>query len=229
MNLQHRLQRSFKPRFAVIYPFGIFFLIFGSLDDHSLRTGIGYIIAGLLIRLWSNGYAIKNDKLTISGPYAFVRNPLYLGTFLIAIGFVLVLKINSMTMGYGVGPLFLAALIFMYYNTIQGEQKMLLEKFGKAYQSYCAKVPALIPSLIPYNNGEQWPFNLERLIKSKEYKSFIWITTIIIAFYFKTHLLLEHKPMTEKTWGLVLLAAVLIMLDFFYEITKNKSKQTRKA
>jgi len=219
MDLQHRLARSFKPRFAVIYPFGIFCLLFGTVTDQSLRMGIGYIIAGLLIRLWSNGYAIKNDKLTISGPYSFVRNPLYLGTFLIAIGFVFVL-----TMGYLVGALFLAALIFMYYNTIQTEQKMLLEKFGKTYQDYCAKVPAMIPCLIPYDNGEQWPFSLQRLIFSKEYKSFVWISVIIIVFYLKNHLILLHKTMTHRTWALVLFAAMLILIDVFLEINKKKKK-----
>src|SRR5471030_2983924 len=135
MTIKHRLQRSFKPRFAVIYPFGFFVLFFCFINEASIRAGIGWIIAGLLIRLWSNGYAIKNDKLTTSGPYSFVRNPLYLGTFLIALGFVLVLK-----MGFLVGLLFLAALIFMYYNTIQNEQKMLQDKYGIIYQNYCAKV-----------------------------------------------------------------------------------------
>src|ERR1700742_2378122 len=94
MTIAHRIQRSFKPRFAVIYPFGFFVMIFCSLTDASLRAGVGWIIAGLLIRLWSNGYAIKNDKLTTSGPYAFVRNPLYVGTFLIAFGFVMALRSN---------------------------------------------------------------------------------------------------------------------------------------
>ena len=219
MDLKHRLQRSFKPRFAVIYPFGVFVLLFGSLDDLSLRAGIGCIIAGFLIRLWFNGYAIKNDKLTISGPYAYVRNPLYLGTFLIAMGFTIALK-----MGWLVGILFLAALGFMYYKTICSEQKMLLEKFGLVYQDYCAKVPAMIPwRLIPYTNGEQWPFSLQRLIKSKEHKPVFWIIIILVIFHLKTRLLLEHKAMASKDWGLVLLAALLIMLDIFYEMNKKNS------
>ena len=154
MTLAHRIQRSFKPRFAVIYPFGFFVMFFCFLDENSIRAGIGFIIAGILIRLWSNGYAIKNDKLTTSGPYAFVRNPLYLGTFLIAIGFVIVLKSNPPLLEWIGGGIFLLALSFMYYQTIQGEQGMLLAKFKNAYSDYCKQVPAMIPSLVPYSKGE---------------------------------------------------------------------------
>src|SRR5580698_9130912 len=111
MDITHRLQRSFKPRFAVIYPSAFFVLFFCSITDASLRSGIGYILAGLLIRLWSNGYAIKNDKLTTSGPYAFVRNPLYLGTFLIAIGFVIALRSEPPLWEQTAGGIFLLALI----------------------------------------------------------------------------------------------------------------------
>src|SRR5471030_2759735 len=129
MTIKHRLQRSFKPRFAVIYPFGFFVLFFCFIDQASIKAGIGFIIAGALIRLWSNGYAIKNDKLTTSGPYAFVRNPLYLGTFLIAIGFVIVLKSSPSYLEWIAGGIFLLALSFMYYQTIHAEQGMLFEKF----------------------------------------------------------------------------------------------------
>lgn len=216
MNLQQRWQRWLKPRFAIIYPFGFFVLFSAYLDEKSMRAGIGFIIAGLLLRLWSNGYAIKNDKLTTSGPYAFVRHPLYAGTFLIAIGFVIALNMNW------VGLLFLAALSFLYYQTITGEQNMLRAKFGKAYEDYCAKVPAMILTLKPYHEGEQWPFSLERLIKSKEYKSVFWITILLIFFHLKTRLLLDHKAMTPAMWGLVYLAILLIVVDILAEINKKK-------
>lgn len=221
MDVKHRVQRSFKPRFAVIYPFGLFFVIFGTISDTSLKAGIGYVIAGLLIRLWSNGYAIKNDKLTTSGPYAFVRNPLYLGTFLIAVGFMFILNLN-INGGNVVKLLFLLGLAFMYYRTIQSEQGMLKAKFGKTYDDYCARIPAMIPCLTPYTEGEQWPFSLDRLIYSKEYKTIFWITILIIAFHLKTRVLIEHKVMTPKTWFLVFLAGLLIIIDVFYEINKKK-------
>jgi len=222
MNLAHRLQRSFKPRFAVIYPFGFFVIFFCSLDESSIKAGIGYIIAGVLIRLWSNGYAIKNDKLSTCGPYAFVRNPLYLGTFLIAIGFVIVLKSEPPWLEWSAGGIFLLALSFMYYRTINAEQGMLLAKFKNAYKDYCQRVPAMLPALVPYSKGEKWPFSLQRLFKSKEHKTVFWIFILLVVFYLKTRLLIEHKPMTEMSWALSGIAVTLILLDVAYEVNKKR-------
>ena len=222
MNISHRLQRSFKPRFAVIYPFGFFVMFFCFLNEASIKAGIGYIIAGVLIRLWSNGYAIKNDKLTTSGPYAFVRNPLYLGTFLIAIGFVIVLKSDPAWVEWIAGGIFLLALSFMYYRTIKAEQGMLLEKFKEAFSSYCKKVPAMIPSLIPYSKGEKWPFSLQRLGLSKEHKVAFWIFILLVVFHIKTRIFIEHKDINDNSWNLIVIAIFLIILDALYEFNKKK-------
>jgi protein-S-isoprenylcysteine O-methyltransferase Ste14 len=222
MTIAHRLRRSFKPRFAVIYPFGLFFILFCFLDEASIRSGIGFIIAGVLIRLWSNGYAIKNDKLTTSGPYAFVRNPLYLGTFLIALGFVIVLKSDPPLLEWSVGGIFLLALSFMYYRTIKAEQHMLSAKFKDAFRDYCSHVPSIIPSLVPYNKGEKWPFNLKRLINSKEHKPVFWIFILLTVFHLKTRLLIEHKGLSDKSWDLVTISLFLIILDATYEFNKKQ-------
>jgi len=225
MTITHRIQRSFKPRFAVIYPFGFFVMFFCFLNESSLRAGIGYIIAGVVIRLWSNGYAIKNDKLTTSGPYAFVRNPLYLGTFLIAIGFVIVLRSEPALLEQIAGVIFLLALSFMYYRTINAEQGMLQEKFKDAYTDYRKHVPAMIPwHFVPYNKGEKWPFNLQRLIKSKEHKPVFWIFILLVIFHTKTRLLIEHKGLDDKSWSLITIALFLIILDAAYEFNKKKFK-----
>ncbi len=219
MNLSHRLNRWFKPRFAVIYPFGILVAIFGQTTEHSIRASVGYVIAGLLIRLWSNGYAIKNDRLTTSGPYAFVRNPLYLGTFLICIGFCILLNTGW------AGLLFILALALIYYKTIRDEQGMLEAKFGEDYRNYTAKVPAMLPTLNPYPQGEKWPFSLKRLIDSKEHKPFFWVIILMIAFHLKTRLLIEHKSISPKGIFLLGLAAILILLDIIYELNKKKIHQ----
>ncbi|MDE2221844.1 MAG: hypothetical protein KGK03_02110 [Candidatus Omnitrophica bacterium] len=220
--MNQRMERWLKPRFAVIYPFGFFFLFFCWLDEASLKTGIGFIIAGTVLRLWSNGYAIKNDKLTTSGPYAFVRNPLYVGTFLIAAGFMLVLKSNPPVIEHAAGLLLLLALSFQYYRTINGEQGMLAAKFKDAYIDYCRHVPAMLPSLIPYTKGEKWPFSLNRLLKSKEHKPAFWVFILLVVFYLKTRLFIEHKALNDNAWTLILIAAGLIILDVIYELNKKK-------
>jgi len=222
MSFAHRLQRSFKPRFAVIYPFGFFVMFFCTLSDESLKAGIGYIIAGIVIRMWSNGYAIKNDKLTTSGPYAFVRNPLYLGTFLIAIGFVLTLKSDPQYIEWIAGGIFLLALCLMYFRTIKGEQGMLLAKFKDAFSDYCKHVPAMIPTLIPYTKGEKWPFSLKRLFNSKEHKAVFWVYILLVVFHLKTRILIEHKGLSDKSLSLVTIAIFLIILDIAYEFNKKK-------
>ncbi len=88
-----RLERWFKLRFLIMYPLGALLLIFAVPDDKSLIRGIGFISAGLLLRVWANGYAIKMDKLTTSGPYAFIRHPLYLGSALVLTGVLVMLKV----------------------------------------------------------------------------------------------------------------------------------------
>jgi protein-S-isoprenylcysteine O-methyltransferase Ste14 len=220
--IAHRLQRSFKPRFAVIYPFGFFVLFFCSVDEASLKSGIGLIITGALLRLWSNGYAIKNDKLTTSGPYAFVRNPLYLGTFLVATGFVMVLRSNPPQLEWIGGGIFLLALSFMYYRTIKLEEGMLFSKFQTAYSDYCRQIPAMIPCLVPYTRGEKWSFNLQRLINSKEHKTAFWIFILLTFFYIKTRTLMEHRALDENCWNLLSVSLFLIILDAAYEFNKKK-------
>ncbi|MBF0510700.1 MAG: isoprenylcysteine carboxylmethyltransferase family protein [Candidatus Omnitrophica bacterium] len=223
MNFRDRLQRCFKPRFAVIYPFGIFVTVFCYLNEYFLKSSIILIVIGVALRLWANSYAIKNDKLTTSGPYAFVRNPLYLGTFFIAIGFIFVLTTAVPWWENIAGGMFLLALCLMYYRTINTEEGMLREKFKDAFSDYCQHVPALIPTFIPYKKGEKWPFSFKKLSQSKEYKVAFWIFVILTAFYLKTHLLIEHKNFDKKCWDLATAALFFIILDATLEFNKKNS------
>lgn len=211
-----------KFRFAVIYPFGIFVLLTAQPTDRSIQASIGFIIAGILIRLWANGYAIKMDKLTTSGPYAFVRNPLYFGTIMIAVGFV------GMLQSYIVGSFFLALLIAGYYATIKKEEAMLEEKFKGEYLNYKRQVRAILPSLLPYRGGEKWRFSFERLTRSKEYKTCFWIIIVIIIFYLKSEFLVEHEKMNGRIFLLIALALALAIADLIFEFTKLRRNSKAK-
>jgi len=220
MDIKDRLKRWFKLRFAVLYPFGVFIIFFGNSDDNSIMAGIWFILAGLFLRIWANGYAIKLEKLTTSGPYAFVRHPLYLGTMLLTIGFIIMLKI------YCLGILFLFIMATVYYRTIKQEEKMLEQKFKDLYIHYREKVPAVIPTIFPYRDGEKWPFSFRRLMKSQEYKLFIWMIIVVIAFYLKDEFLVEHESVDKKTMGLLIAVFILGIMDLIGELIKRNPPKT---
>lgn len=202
-----------------MYPFVIYAVIFCNCDDASIAAGIWFILAGLLIRAWANGYAIKTEKLTTSGPYAFIRHPLYFGTMLILVGFIIMLK------AYYAGVVFFMIAAAVYYRTVSGEEAQLEEKFRDAYVRYKKRVPAIFPTVFTYREGEKWPFSLERLIRSKEHKMFIWAIVIAICFYLKYKLIIGRGTIDAKILALMITALVLALIDLSAELL-NKWRKT---
>jgi len=219
MQFNERLKRCFKPRFAILYPLAIYLVFFANSDDRSLRLGIWFILIGLFIRLWANGYAIKLAKLTTSGPYAHVRHPLYLGTILLVCGFIVMLKI------YLLGVLFLTAFGIVYARTMHHEEGLLIAKFNQGYINYRSTIPALIPHWPAYPQGEKWPFSFNRLLQSQEYKLFLWMIFLVIAFHLKDEFLVEHEAPDAKIWLLMGLMCVLASMDPVLDFYRKKSKQ----
>ena len=214
MNIQNRLKRWFKLRFVILYPFGILIAWFSNSDDDSIMAGIWFILAGLCLRAWANGYAIKSSKLTTCGPYAFVRHPLYLGTMILAFGFLIMLRL------YHIGILFFLMLIAVYYRKIKEEETSLERKFKDVYVDYKKNIPAFLPSLRPYQAGEKWPFSFKRLVKSQEYKLFLWMIVMVIAFHLKDEFIVEHETPDAKIIGLFIVAFLLGVVDLIGELFK---------
>jgi len=219
MTIKDRLKRWFKFRFAVLYPFGVIMALYCNSNDDSIMAGIWFILAGLIIRTWANGYAIKSEKLTTSGPYAFVRHPLYLGSALLAVGFVIMLQLSYF------GLAFLAIMAIVYYRTIKKEEMFLENKFKDAYLDYKKHVPALLPTFARYREGEKWPFSVKRLLKSQEYKLFIWIIIIVIAFHIKEELIVEREKVDVKIVLSFVAAFLLSMIDVAGEFVRARSKK----
>ena len=221
MHIKNRLKRWFKLRFFITYPFGLFVLLFCSPTKESFIPGICFVILGLIVRLWANGYAIKTHKLTTSGPYSIVRNPLYLGTMLIAIGFMVMLNTSY------AGLSFIIIMAAVYYRTIRYEERALTEKYGKIYLGYKDKVPMIVPSFFRYKKQEKWPFSVRRIIENKEYKLFIWVINIAIIFRFKGYFLIDHESMDAKKWSLIALFIVLAAIDIGGEVIKWRKKRNK--
>jgi protein-S-isoprenylcysteine O-methyltransferase Ste14 len=124
----------------IVIPF--FFLATPTVE--LLLVGAALTALGLFIRGWSAGTIHKDEELTTSGPYAFTRNPLYLGSFFIGVGV-------SVAGGHFVWPLvFLAFYAAVYTRTMAGEASHLTELFPAEYGVYASAVPGFVPRLTPY-------------------------------------------------------------------------------
>lgn len=114
------------------------FLYFAAPTRDSLWAGLPLAVLGLALRAWAAGHLEKNQKLIDGGPYAWVRNPLYLGTLAVAAGLVIA------TRRWELGLLFAAVFALVYLPVITNEEGHLRNLFP-AYRDYCDRVPALIP------------------------------------------------------------------------------------
>jgi protein-S-isoprenylcysteine O-methyltransferase Ste14 len=112
------------------------FAYWSSPTARSLAWGAPISVAGLLLRGWAAGHLAKNQSLAVSGPYAFTRNPLYLGTLLVALGLVVASRQP------GLAVLFAMAFGLVYLPAIELEEQHLRTLFPE-YASYARRVPRL--------------------------------------------------------------------------------------
>jgi protein-S-isoprenylcysteine O-methyltransferase Ste14 len=104
----------------------------------SLTIGFPVAIMGLLLRGWAAGHLEKNIRLATGGPYAWVRNPLYLGTVLVAAGLVIASRRPALTL------LFALAFVLVYLPAVQREEEYLRELFSD-FDEYSRAVPGFLP------------------------------------------------------------------------------------
>ncbi len=120
--------------------FAAFYLWQARPSTASLAWSLLLVVPGLLLRAYASGYVKKNAELTVTGPYAYTRNPLYLGSMLMAFGFAAASRSLWITL--------LLAVLFalIYAPTIYGEEQFLRSIFP-AFESYAQRVPRLLPRL----------------------------------------------------------------------------------
>jgi protein-S-isoprenylcysteine O-methyltransferase Ste14 len=129
-------------------------VIFAAPHPAGIVIGLPLIIIGECIRIWAAGHLQKNENLTVSGPYAHVKNPLYVGTILITAGFCI--------MADNIYLLSLAMFAFCFHyipykKRVEGDR--LKKIFGQRYEEYDLKVPEYIPQWTSYpGEGVSWQF-----------------------------------------------------------------------
>lgn len=141
------------------------------------------VMPGLWLRGYASGYVKKNRELTQTGPYAYTRNPLYLGSILIAAGFAVAL------LSWPVGAMLAAMFLIIYVPVIASEERFLRSTFAD-FEAYCRRVPRLIPRLkgarrvVGQTEVTPGKFSLELYLRHREYNAAIGAALLYLSLLF---------------------------------------------
>ena len=119
---------------------------------------------GVLIRAWASGHIRKNQELAISGPYSYTRNPLYLGSFLMCVGFCIAGGV------WWLALLFIALFLGIYLPVMRVEAEDLTQIFGEAFADYARNVPLFFPRLTPWKKNDV-KFDFQLYLRYREYRA----------------------------------------------------------
>jgi protein-S-isoprenylcysteine O-methyltransferase Ste14 len=154
-----------RARVPLGFFFGLVFLVFSKPTPSSLLVGSVIALAGLVLRLWAAGCLEKHKELCLTGPYRWTRNPLYLGSFVMGIGFCLA------SAQIWLLALFLLLFLVVYMPVIRREQLELHQAYGTSYGDYIEKVPAFFPTFGSVPETGSSTFRWEQVLKNREYNA----------------------------------------------------------
>lgn len=144
----------FKNRGALLAAPAVLLAAFGKPSAFSITVGLPIAIAGELVRCWAVGYSgvttredhVTAPELVTAGPYAHVRNPLYVGNFLTALGFAVAYTgKNALPAKLGLIGASLGTMLGVYATIVPHEEAYLRSQFGEAFDRYCEAVPPVLP------------------------------------------------------------------------------------
>jgi len=161
------------------YPLAIAVLIFARPTPGSIVSGALVGIAGLLVRAYAAGYLHKQEILTMTGPYAYTRNPLYLGSALLVLGAGIAAHswISALLL-WGYFALF-------YFVVMRREEQELRAQHGRAFDVYARTVPLFLPRLRPVNAeiAGRAAFSYAQYKKNREYRAAIGFLVVLVVLF----------------------------------------------
>lgn len=149
----------------------------------AVAWSVALVVPGLALRGYASGYVKKNRELTQTGPYAYTRNPLYLGSILIASGFAVALLSWVFALVLAIG------FALIYIPVIASEERFLRATFS-GFDSYCRRVPRLVPRLTaarPESAGAEdgsGGFSIMLYLKHREYNALLGAALLYLSLLF---------------------------------------------
>jgi protein-S-isoprenylcysteine O-methyltransferase Ste14 len=145
----------------------------------SILVGAGFVVVGVVIRALASGHLQKNEQLATAGPYAYTRNPLYLGSLILSVGFALASR--SWWIVGGIVLLFFV----IYIPVIRDEEAFLRQRFPE-FDEYARQVPILFPRLHKFGeDAKSGEFSWDLYWKHREYNAALGSVAIMAALLVK--------------------------------------------
>jgi protein-S-isoprenylcysteine O-methyltransferase Ste14 len=168
-------------RVAAGYVAGVLVLALAEPTGRTLAAGFFLALLGEALRVWASGHIEKTQRLATGGPYAHTRNPLYLGTFLMAIG----VAIAAATPWAGLS---IAAYLTAFYpSVIREEEHFLRRKFGDEYAGWARKVPLVFPRVVPAGPRAS-RFSWDRVRANREWRTALALPAVLLVLWLRAAL-----------------------------------------
>ena len=180
--------KNLRMRFLPLYAAGLVLLFWVRPTLLEYLAGLVAVLLGAAVRTWGAGHLVKTTSLTISGPYARMRHPLYVGTLLCGSGIAVML---GGAWALGVLAVFLPWFFFVYFPRKERLESERLEAlYGEAFARYRSEVPALRPRLAAWRPSAQGTrvgdpsgrWSLERYSENNELGTLLALLACLVVF-----------------------------------------------
>jgi protein-S-isoprenylcysteine O-methyltransferase Ste14 len=171
-------------RYRVVfgYAVGVLVLVLARPTPRSLLFALPLFVLGEAVRLWASGHLEKTERLATGGPYAHTRNPLYLGSALLALG----VAVACWSLG-----VVAAVILYMgafYPSVVREEAEFLRRKFGADYEAWIHDVPVFLPRLTP-GGPRGTRFEWARVRRNREWRTAAALPLVVLLLFLRGQVL----------------------------------------
>jgi protein-S-isoprenylcysteine O-methyltransferase Ste14 len=174
-----------RVRVPLGFLFAVLYFWLAQPSWRSIALGAVVVAPGLVIRALASGHVRKNESLATSGPYAYTRNPLYLGSLVMGLGFCVAAR------SWWVGLVLVVMFVAIYLPVIRDEEAFLRSKFPE-FDEYARTVPRMFPRLTPHSSDASETsagFSFDLYLKHREYNALLGAAGMMAALLAKKILL----------------------------------------
>lgn len=164
----------FRRRTLILLAGSLVLLVIAEPTPKAFYAALPFVALGQSIRIWSAGYLTKLSELVTAGPFALCRNPLYVGSFFITVGY-LVMCNNPIALIVGVVVFWL-----LHGGAVAYEEGLLCEYYGEDYARYCREVPRFIPH--PHSLWGDGGFSFRRVMVNDEFRGAAFMLLFVACF-----------------------------------------------